>query len=330
MNKQKVISLETPPPPLDEGWWASLLAEESPRGSAPAAAEKSRSAQDAPEQMDQDWDKILELFECDQIVHAQVTGYNQGGLLVESDVLQGFVPVSHLIENACDDPSHPGTITQLTNASFETLKAYLNGYIAQWLSLKVIECDPERGRVVLSERAALAEPGRRNQLLEGLVAGDRVHGVVTNITDFGVFVDLGGLEGLIHISELSWGRVRHPADVLKLGDAIDVQVLQSDRDRCRVALSLKRLNSNPWETAEERYFVGQVVTVRITSIVSYGAFARIEDGLDGLIHSSEMAPSEVKVTPWQVIKEGQQIQARIVHIDAPRQRLGLSLILNTE
>jgi small subunit ribosomal protein S1 len=328
VNKQKVLSTESPPPPLDEGWWASLLAEESPRSTAATGGDKNRSTQDAPEQMDQDWDKILELFESDQIIYAQVTGYNQGGLLVESEVLQGFVPVSHLIENSCEDPSHPGSATQLTNASFEILKTYLSTYIGQWLSLKVIECDPERGRIVLSERAALAEPGRRNQLLEDLIAGDRVSGVVTNITDFGVFVDLGGLEGLIHISELSWGRVRHPADVLKLGDAIDVHVLQADRDRCRVALSLKRLHPNPWETAQERYHVGEVVTVKITSIVSYGAFARIEEGLDGLIHSSEMAPPDVKVTPWQVIKEGQNIQARIVHIDATRQRLGLSLILN--
>jgi small subunit ribosomal protein S1 len=276
---------------------------------------------------DLDWDAILVLFENDQIVEGQVVGYNQGGLLVENETLQGFVPISHLIENICEDPALPGGHTQLTEAPFDLLKSYLSGYVGEWLSLKVIECDPERGRIVLSERAALAEPGRRNELLESLEPGDQISGTVTNITDFGVFVDLGGLEGLIHISELSWGRVRHPADVLELGDALDVQVLHADRERNRVALSLKRLNANPWATAEQRYEIGDVITVKITSIVSYGAFARVEDGLDGLIHCSEMAPPGIKIIPWQVVKEGQYVQARVVHIDADRQRLGLSLNL---
>lgn len=327
VSKNKTLSIQSAPPHHDEEWWASLLAEEIPVNPAGVyPGEKIRTGTESPS-TPQDWDKILGLFETDQIVHAQVTGYNQGGLLVESDTLQGFVPVSHLIENVCEDLSHPGNVTQLTSTSFETLKSYLSGYVGEWLSLKVIECDPERGRIVLSERAALAEPGKRNELLDALAPGDHVEGVVTNITDFGVFVDLGGLEGLIHISELSWGRVRHPVDVLKLGDTIRVQVLQADRDRCRVALSLKRLYANPWETAETRYQVGQLVNVKVTSIVSYGAFARIEEGLDGLIHCSEMAPEGVKVTPWQVVHEGETIQARVVHIDASRQRLGLSLNL---
>jgi small subunit ribosomal protein S1 len=329
VSKQKLLSANPAPPMTDEGWWASLLAQEEPNGAAAlhSAREKPRTTPEMQNQ-DQDWDVILDLFQTDQIVEAQVIGYNQGGLLVENDTLQGFVPISHLIENICEDPAFPGGQTQLTNAPFEVLKSYLSGYVSQWLSLKVIECDPERGRIVLSERAALAEPGRRNELLENLEHGHQVHGTVTNITDFGVFVDLGGLEGLIHISELSWGRVRHPADVLVLGQEIDVQVLQADRDRNRVALSLKRLNSNPWATAENRYEIGQLVSARVTSVVSYGAFARVEDGLDGLIHCSEMAPPGVKVIPWQVVKEGQVVQARIVHIDATRQRLGLSLNLD--
>jgi small subunit ribosomal protein S1 len=327
VNKQKMVSAKPAPPALDEGWWSSLLSEDEREGvKTVTAREKTRPAPESRGK-DLDWEAILTIFENDQIVEAQVIGYNQGGLLVENETLQGFVPISHLIENICDDPALPGGQTQLTDAPFELLKSYLSGYVGEWLSLKVIECDPERGRIVLSERAALAEPGRRNQLLETLVPGDRVCGTVTNITEFGVFVDLGGLEGLIHISELSWGRVRHPADVLELGQAIDVQVLQADRERNRVALSLKRLAPNPWASAEQRYQIGQVVTVRITSVVSYGAFARVEEGLDGLIHCSEMAPPGVKVIPWQVLKEGQFVQARVVHIDATRQRLGLSLNL---
>jgi small subunit ribosomal protein S1 len=328
VNKIKTLSYEPAPPTQDEGWWASLLAEDEANGhhSLPQTREKSRPAADSQMQ-DQDWDTILQIFENDQIVEAQVIGYNQGGLLVENDTLQGFVPISHLIENLCEDPSLPGGQTQLTNAPFELLKSYLSGYVGQWLSLKVIECDPERGRIVLSERAALAQPGRRNELLGELETGDKIHGMVTNITDFGVFVDLGGLEGLIHISELSWGRVRHPTDVLSLGEDVEVQVLQADRDRNRVALSLKRLYPNPWATAENRYTVGQVINVKITSVVSFGAFARVENGLDGLIHCSEMAPPGIKVIPWQVLKEGQYVQTRVVHIDPTKQRLGLSLNL---
>jgi small subunit ribosomal protein S1 len=325
VNKPKTLSYDAAPPALDEGWWASLLAEDIKKDSA-AARERARMMPEGREK-DLDWDAILVLFENDQIVEGQVVGYNQGGLLVENETLQGFVPISHLIENICEDPALPGGHTQLTEAPFDLLKSYLSGYVGEWLSLKVIECDPERGRIVLSERAALAEPGRRNELLESLEPGDQISGTVTNITDFGVFVDLGGLEGLIHISELSWGRVRHPADVLELGDALDVQVLHADRERNRVALSLKRLNANPWATAEQRYEIGDVITVKITSIVSYGAFARVEDGLDGLIHCSEMAPPGIKIIPWQVVKEGQYVQARVVHIDADRQRLGLSLNL---
>lgn len=329
VNKQKTLSYEGAPPSLDEGWWASLLAEDTSNGSAKTkhGLDKSRELSDLKEQ-NLDWGSLESLFETDQIVEAQVVGYNQGGLLVENEILQGFVPISHLIENICGDPALPGNQTQLTEAPFELLKSYLSSYVGEWLSLKVIECDPDRGRIVLSERAALAEPGRRNELLDTLANGDHVRGTVTNITEFGVFVDLGGLEGLIHISELSWGRVRHPSDIIQLGDEIDVQVLQADRDRNRVALSLKRLNPNPWATADQRYGPGQVIDVVVTSIVSYGAFARVEEGLDGLIHCSEMAPPGVKIIPWQVVKEGQNVQARVVHIDTSRQRMGLSLILD--
>jgi small subunit ribosomal protein S1 len=204
----------------------------------------------------------------------------------------------------------------------------LNAYVGRWLTLKVIECNPNRGRIVLSERAAQAAPGCRDKLFTGLQSGDRVSGTVTNVTEFGAFVDLGGAEGLIHVSELSWGRVQHPSKVLKVGQTVTAHVVQVDPTRNRIALSLKRLCANPWETVQERYQVGQVIHVCITTIVPYGAFAWVEDGIDGLIHVSEMCLKDQQITPWDMIREGQHIKTRIVLIDAARQRLGLSLNLD--
>jgi small subunit ribosomal protein S1 len=153
-----------------------------------------------------------------------------------------------------------------------------------------------------------------------------VKGVVTNVTDFGVFVDLGGVEGLIHISELSWGRVSHPNQIVKLGEEIHVQVLDISPERCRVALSLKRLTTNPWERAATEFPIGTIHNAVITSVMSYGAFARIEAGVEGLIHGSEMVlgPNQ---TPRDILVDGQELQVRILHLDAAHQRMGLSLLL---
>jgi small subunit ribosomal protein S1 len=199
--------------------------------------------------------------------------------------------------------------------------------VGKLLNVKVIECVPEDGRVVFSERAALAEPGKRAELFHSLKTGARVKGIVTNITDFGVFVDLGGAEGLIHISELSWGRVSHPSQVVRLGEEIDVQVLEISAERCRVALSLKRLVPNPWARGETDFGVDSIQPAVITSVLSYGAFARLEAGVEGLIHASEM-PLEPNQSPRDILAEGQQIQVRVLHIDPTHQRMGLSLILN--
>ena len=173
---------------------------------------------------------------------------------------------------------------------------------------------------MLSERAALAAPGKRIELLNKLSNGSQVSGKVTTITKFGAFVDLGGIEGLIHISELSWGRVSHPSEVLSQGQEIDVQVLNLDHSRCRVALSLKRLRPNPWETAHIHYQIGSTTEATITNIVPYGAFARLEEGLDGLIHISEI-PGD----PEEILHEGQRVKVSILHIDTTRQQLGLRL-----
>jgi small subunit ribosomal protein S1 len=234
-------------------------------------------------------------------------------LLVSGDGLQGFVPISHLV----DLPAEKNDVGQ---------EQILSDYTGRQLQLKIIECDQARGRVVFSERAALTESGRRNTLLSQLQIGQCIEGMVTNITDFGVFVDLGGVEGLIHVSEISWGRVRHPRDVIEHGDRVKVHVINVDPERSRIALSMKRLNPNPWESAQSRYFPGQVTTATITSVVPFGAFARLEEGLDGLIHISEMGHDEESIELADLLHEGQQVRVRVLQVDATNQRLGLSLI----
>jgi small subunit ribosomal protein S1 len=306
------------PPPVDESWWAALLADEEKSHEPSIEYLNQKTEQEISSQQGcVNWSQAKMMFEQDETIDLNVTGYNRGGLLVEGEDIQGFVPISHLIELSGEKLD-------------EDRDQLLSDYIGRSLLLKVIECDPDRGRVVLSERAALAEPGKRNQLLDSLQCGMHVWGTVTNITDFGVFVDLGGLEGLVHVSELSWGRVRHPADTVNLGQKIEVFVINVDGDRSRVALSLKRLYPNPWETVEDRYQSGQITQAVITSILPFGAFARLEEGLDGLIHVSEMMPSREAVKPNDLLFEGQSVQVRILQVDADRQRLGLSLCLEEE
>ncbi|MBN1453063.1 MAG: S1 RNA-binding domain-containing protein [Anaerolineales bacterium] len=302
-------------PEVDESWWDSVLAEEERYASPNAKQARSEELVKIENvKQDPDWNEVRNLYHQDRIVELQVTGYNRGGVLVEGEGIYGFVPYSHLVEMA----AHP----EKQNREDE-----LDAYVGRKLRLKVIECAPEDGRIVFSERAALAEPGKRMELFNSLQPGQRISGTVTNITDFGVFIDLGGVEGLIHISELSWGRVAHPSQVVELGQEIEAQVLEISPERCRVALSLKRLLPNPWEKADSDFAVGQIVSAVVTSIVSYGAFARLEFGIEGLIHASEMPLGDGK-TVRDLVSEGQEIQARILHVDPVHQRMGLSLNLD--
>src|SRR5512140_153491 len=226
-------------PSVDEGWWESVLAEEArhpahtPVRSAVKGESRREGRPEEPQKIAPNWGQVKELYQQDQIVDLKVSGCNRGGLLVEGENLYGFVPFSHLVEMA-------------GQVDLSEREKYLETYVGRLLRLKVIECVPEDGRIVFSERAAQAEPGKRSELFHSLHAGECIQGTVTNITDFGVFVDLGGVEGLIHISELSWGRVIHPGQIVKMGQPVKVQVLELSPERCRVALSLKRLCPNPW------------------------------------------------------------------------------------
>ncbi len=192
------------------------------------------------------------------------------------------------------------------------------------LQLKIIEINRARNRLILSERLAVQEwrQRRREELLDELKPNEVRRGVVSNLANFGAFVDLGGADGLVHISQLAWSRVNHPSEVLKVGQEVEVQVLSVDKDKKKIALSIKRAEVDPWTTVEQRYTPGQVVTGVVTKIAPFGAFARIEDGIEGLIHQSELTPG---MDPKANLHEGQQLQLRILRIDAERRRLGLSL-----
>ncbi|MDX2140045.1 MAG: S1 RNA-binding domain-containing protein [Chloroflexota bacterium] len=317
---------EIQPEPLEESYWAALLHEGEfadavntstfqsnghyslyeAGASAPVMGSVAESAG-----LMNDWEEMRRIMDADLVLELPVIGLNRGGLLVEWRSLRGFVPASQLVE--------------YSNGSAPLARRPdLNDRIGTKLVLRVIELDIVQNRLILSERAAKALPGERADLLHRLKHGEMVQGVVTNLCDFGAFVDLGGLEGLIHISELSWGRVGHPADLLKRGQEIAVFVLDVHPEQGRVALSLKRLNPDPWETVHLRYRLGEVVEGTITNVVDFGAFARIEEGLEGLIHVSELAEGHF-LHPRNVVSEGQFVRARILSIDGRSRRLGLSL-----
>ena len=217
-------------PAPDEGWWAAVLADEDGRVISPREGGSKPTGQSTLALVD--WQRVREIYDLDEIVDLRVQGYNRGGLLVEGDGLQGFVPVSHLVEM-------PNGVSE------EERRTILSSYMGRTLKLKVIECEPDQERVVFSERAALAGEGRRKVLFRALKPGECVNGTVTNVTDFGVFVDLGGLEGLIHVSELSWGRVQHPSDVLTVGEEIDALVLHVSEENARVALKHQAADLQP-------------------------------------------------------------------------------------
>ena len=252
-------------------------------------------------------------MEDDGVLDLKVVGYNRGGLLVEWRSLRGFVPASQLLQFPA------------TRSEAERRDALIDR-VGDSISLRVIELDREKNRLILSERAAQVEAGTRDQILARLSPGDIIIGKVTNLCKFGAFIDLGGVEGLVHISELSWGRVGHPADMLERNDHVEVYVLEVDPDNARIALSIKRLTPDPWATVQERYTIGEIIEGTITNVVDFGAFACVEEGLEGLIHFSELAEGHF-LHPRNVVQEGETVRARILSIDGKARRLGLSLRL---
>lgn len=258
------------------------------------------------------WRRLQEIFDEGGVIEAEVVNYNKGGLLVNLDGVRGFVPASQVtIIRGADEMGKQTEMAKLIGSS---------------LPLKVIEINRHRNRLILSERQAMQEKRdeMKDQLIKELIEGEVRPGRVSSICDFGAFVDIGGADGLVHLSELSWSRVRHPSEVLKVGDEIDVFVLGINASDRKIALSIKRTQVEPWSQVADKYDVGQLVRGTVTQLANFGAFARILDGIEGLVHVSELSEERI-AHPKQVVNEGQDLILRIIRIDPERRRMGLSL-----
>ncbi len=270
-------------------------------------------------QAEKDWERAEELMESQEIFEGSVAAYNRGGVIVKLGQVRGFVPASQL---SADSQSQGQSESEIENAD----ERWAN-LVGETLMLKVIDIDRKRNRLILSERLAMREWRRqqKEQLLESLKEGDVYDGVISSIADFGAFVDLGGADGLIHLSELSWNRVNHPSEVVQVGSKIKVQILSVDQERRRIGLSLRRLQPQPWDVVDQTYEVGQIVRGKITKLVNFGAFARLDkDGIEGLIHVSELTERRIN-HPKEVVTEGEEYDLRIIRIDMDKRRMGLSL-----
>ena len=262
-----------------------------------------------------DWEKARELLSSQEAVNVKVSGYNKGGILVRWNRLEGFIPGSHLVS---------------ANMAVERKEA-MSELIGSTLGVKVIEVDQDRRRLIFSEREAQREwrAKRKSKLLAELNVGDVVAGVVTGLRDFGAFVNIGGADGLIHVSELAWHRVDHPRDILAIGQEIQVYVLNLDRETNRIALSRKRLLSDPWDDAQNRYHEGQLVEGQVTNVVDFGAFVALGDGLEGLLHLSEMGDGALK-EPYSYVQKGDHLSLRISHLEPEKRRVGFTQRWGTE
>ncbi len=313
---------------LDDTYWQALFAQEESMANLARPPEPDdlprseigqngqvHNAADTPLRTSQNpWKTAQTIFDVDETLELEVTGYNKGGLLVYWNGLQGFVPASQLIN-----------FPQF-HFEAERTKA-LKNWLQKTLKLKIVELNAKTNRLIFSERAAGVKAKDREQLFEEVCPGDHLDGVVTNLTKFGAFVDLGGAEGLIHISELSWSRVNHPSDIVQPSQPVSVMVMNVNRDQDRIALSLKRLKPDPWHGVEKRYKPGQLVTGIVNNIVNFGAFVQLEDELEGLIHISELAEGSF-LHPRNIVQKGQEVTTRIITVDGPAKRLALSLRLN--
>ncbi len=305
---------------MGDGYWEALLrdVEDEPGESSPVVPRVDWSEsiprprveirRDEPDDEDH-WQRAQQMLDNAEATQVTVTGFNRGGLLAPFGRIQAFIPTSHLV-------TPPMQVTGLRPPS-------IGERIGTVLTVRVIEIDRERRRLVLSERCALAE-GPVSELLSSLKPGQMCTGRVTNLCAFGAFVDLGGYEGLIHISELSWGRVNLPSDIVQVGDEVEVLVLEVNTHAQKVALSLKRLCIDPWHGIEQRFHAGQVLDAVITNVVSFGAFARVEKGLEGLIHVSELAEGSF-MHPKNVVNEGDTVRVRVLQVDGAHHRLALTM-----
>ncbi len=273
------------------------------------------------------WRYLDRALDDGEVITGKIAGFNRGGSIVEVEGVQGFVPMSQLVSV----PRERFRIYQdggesLSREEYDSIQEQQAAELGREIQMKVLEVNRSRNRAIFSERQAVQEyrDARKAKLIQELEEGEIRSGVVTGISSFGAFVDLGGADGLIHISELSWSMVNSPEEVVRVGQKVDVFVLRVDAESMKIALSLRRLQPEPWETIHERLRVGDIVNATVTKLTNFGAFARVEDSIEGLIHISELSVRMIN-HPREVVREGDLVQVKVLRIEPERRRLGLSL-----
>ena len=260
------------------------------------------------------WGSVEELMESDNVIESKVLGYNKGGLIVGVHGLRGFVPASQI------------SALRRSQAIGDTPEQRWAKMIGEQISVRIIEVDRSRRRLICSERAASSESRQsiKERVIEELEEGAVYTGRVTSLADFGAFVNINGADGLVHLSELSWDRIQHPNEILEVGQDVKVKVINIDREKKRIGLSLRALSDDPWRSRVEKFSVGQLVEGVITRLTKFGAFARLEGDIEGLIHISEISETRIE-HPKEVLKEGEVVALRVIRIDPEQHRIGLSL-----
>ena len=260
------------------------------------------------------WENADKLLESNSVIESKITGFNKGGLIVAVEGLRGFVPSSQV------------SALRRTQTTGDTPEQRWQKMVGQPITVRVVEVDRERRRLILSERAASTESRQslKERVLDELEQGQVYTGRVTSLANFGAFININGADGLVHLSELSWDHIEHPKEVLEVGQEIKVKVINVDRDKKRIGLSVRALQEDPWRSRVQKYSVGQLVEGVITRLTKFGAFARLEGDIEGLIHISEIAEHRIE-HPKEVLKEGEVKSLRVIRIDADQHRIGLSL-----
>ena len=273
------------------------------------------------------WRSLEKAMESGEVIEGKIAGFNRGGSIVEVTGVQGFVPMSQLVSVPRERfRLYQDEGSALSPEEQENIREAQDAEIGREIQMKVLEVNRSRNRAIFSERQAVQESRDllKAKLISGLSEGEVRKGRVTGISSFGAFVDIGGADGLIHISELSWSMVNSPEEVVSVGQEVDVYVLRVDAENMKIALSLRRLQPQPWDTIQERHNIGDVVDAKVTKLTNFGAFARVEDSIEGLIHISELSARMIS-HPREVVREGDDVRVKILRIEPERRRLGLSL-----
>jgi small subunit ribosomal protein S1 len=261
-----------------------------------------------------DWKRAEELNEANELYEGTIDGYNKGGLIVRFGLLRGFVPASQV------------SLARRSAYTGDTPDQRWSKMVGEAIITRVIEVDADRRRLILSELAALQESREifKERLLEEIEVGQVMEGRVTSLADFGAFVNINGADGLVHLTEISWDRIKHPSQVLKVGQEVDVKVISIDTERKRIGLSIRQLQEDPWPKRAAAFQEGQLVEGKIVRLVKFGAFAEIAEDLEGLIHISELSEERIE-HPKEIVSEGETKTLRIIRIDPDKHRVGLSL-----